>query len=944
MKSSKKSLNSKFGKKYQNAGTVTPLFPKSGPELTYPADVTYGQENLTGSFPTGQPLTEFNYYKGMSDNPTYSNPSNMFKVPASPGNYTTPNQPQGTITNENYSFAPGVFSDKQAQSTFTPMMSPLNIYDVNPNTSQVEQGPLTQGQVSDRGAQGEEIKPNNKFKLPNLDYNSALTLGLGVTSTLLNRNQDQQNRRMLNQSIQNRQSTPVYDYNYMYGRTTSGGTEYQPIVKAEMGAQINKRYNTPSPINNVEIEGGEFLQLPDMSTEMAYGPSHSNGGIQTSLPEGTKVFSNHLKPMGSKKTFAQMAKKYDNTEYDKILDNKFAKQVDKDTAMLMKQKNQTMLNKLFMDQQLLNGNSNGEPMNMPMAKNGASIDNAGFRALPKSVQEKILSNMESGGFSLPNPLYMQDGAWYNENQWNAATQTQGTPLPDLSNMFPRVMANSVTQPNRNGVVNPFADFTSSSYGGMGTTPLPSFGNMPSQQTAAQVNPFAQSSPSASQQTQQTQQATAQPQTTNRKNTASAQSVNQSVDMNSLPENLRKYAKWDTGKNKFRLDVPSGLSPQELSTIANEAESYGISKLVQSGSNRLKGPASEYSGFYAGLTPQDFEKKIVLEELGEEGIKGLSEQDLRKKAFDLMGVDYSNLDITDAKKLYNDPKFRQNQLYTAFTKYLPQDQFRKELKDDFKLGFEHYDAIKGKPKTETPATTEKDTSTETKEKPNTPDFQSVEGKESGKYYRQPFPLMQAIPGVLGLANSQEIFPYAIPEIDSQYIRPQTLNIQSQLQDVDNMGQAAVRAGADPLSAYIAGVGGKEKAYQTKQNFDAQGRMQADMFNAQSKMQSDMMNAQMFDRTYNNLIAQARDAQTAEQQAALTNIINNYSKYNQDENLKSLYLDNLQSAFDIGKDRPFSMTVDPKGRPVFSFDNVPKTTTETTTEDKKPKTKSVKKSPK
>jgi hypothetical protein len=137
----------------------------------------------------------------------------------------------------------------------------------------------------------------------------------------------------------------------------------------------------------------------------------------------------------------------------------------------------------------------------------------------------------------------------------------------------------------------------------------------------------------------------------------------------------------------------------------------------------------------------------------------------------------------------------------------------------------------------------------------------------------------------------------------------------------MGQASVRAGADPLSAYIAGIGGKEKAFQSKQNFDAQGRMQADQFNAQSQQRADMMNAQMFDRTYNQLIAQARDAQTAEQQAAISNLIEKKAKYDQDENLKSLYLDNLQSAFEIGKDRPYSMTVDPQGRPVFSYGVLP-----------------------
>ena len=319
MKSSKKSIKSKLGKKYDVGGT-----------------------NNIGA---------------------------EFKAPAPFGNYTTSIQPEGTITTQDYSFAPGVFSDKQAQSTFTPMMSPMNIYDVDPNTSGVQQGPLTQDQVSERGAQGQELPTTNNQTNKPIDYNSMFTLGLGLTSMGLNQREEQRNRRLLNESIQQRQSQPLYDYNYMYGRTTSGGTEFQPIVKAEMGAQINKRYDSPSSINNVEIEGGEYLQLPDMSTEMAYGPSHSRGGIETSLPEGTRVYSNHLKPMGSKKTFAQMAKKYDNSEYDKTLNNKFAKQVDKDTAAIMRDKNQKVLDKLFMDQQMMNGNSNGEPMNMAMAKN-----------------------------------------------------------------------------------------------------------------------------------------------------------------------------------------------------------------------------------------------------------------------------------------------------------------------------------------------------------------------------------------------------------------------------------------------------------------------------------------------------------------------------------------------------------------------------------------------
>ena len=549
MKSSKKST---IKKKYQTAGMVTPALPKSGPELTYPADVTYGQENITGAFPTGQPLGEF---------------------------------------------FPIQFPDLQSKQ-----LEPTQI-----------KAPISFGEISlgDKTTKEAKITPTQKPYNPQLDYNSMFTLGLGLTSGLLNQREEQRNRRQLNESIQQRQSQPLYDYNYMYGRTTSGGTEFQPIVKAEMGAQINKRYDSPSSINNVEIEGGEYLQLPDMSTEMAYGPSHSRGGIETSLPEGTRVYSNHLKPMGSKKTFAQMAKKYDNSEYDKTLNNKFAKQVDKDTAAIMRDKNQKVLDKLFMDQQMMNGNSNGEPM----AKDGASINNAGFRALPKAVQDQIISNMEYGGYSLPK---LQGGDWYTSGQWDAAMQQPMQPTQEnwynesqwdaaqgqgaLTNL-PRVTQNRITNPGFNtsapqprGLGYSMNASIAAQRPGSQTAPvqptqqqnipvtgLDANSLMSRPQGSGVINPFGQVNPLAapesfpSTQSPQTAQPTQTTQPAQAKQSTAAKSSSQAVDMNSLPETLRKYAKWDAGKNKFRLDVPSGLSPQELSTIANEAESFGIGK-------------------------------------------------------------------------------------------------------------------------------------------------------------------------------------------------------------------------------------------------------------------------------------------------------------------------------------------------------------------------------
>jgi hypothetical protein len=176
------------------------------------------------------------------------------------------------------------------------------------------------------------------------------------------------------------------------------------------------------------------------------------------------------------------------------------------------------------------------------------------------------------------------------------------------------------------------------------------------------------------------------------------------------------------------------------------------------------------------------------------------------------------------------------------------------------------------------------------------FQGVTAKEKAKYTGGKFPLYQAIPEAMGLAQSQEIYSYGIPEINAPYVRPQTLNIQSQLQDIDSMATAAQRAGGDPLSTYIAGLDAKQKAFQAKQNYDAEGRSRADMANAQMKLSADQMNAQYFDRVYNNLVGQARDAQSAEKQAAVASLVNKKAKYTQDETKKAAFLNALMENFD------------------------------------------------
>lgn len=148
------------------------------------------------------------------------------------------------------------------------------------------------------------------------------------------------------------QQDPVWDYQNMYGNN-------QPLIMAEEGAKVR---TTGSPAMPVEIEGGEFMVLPDGTTEIGKGRKHSKGGIDTILPNGTSIFSAKLKPIGSKKSFAELAKKHDYSKELEILDNPYASDVARNTAEKMLPRKQKTLNELFKLQQSLNNNSSGEPV------------------------------------------------------------------------------------------------------------------------------------------------------------------------------------------------------------------------------------------------------------------------------------------------------------------------------------------------------------------------------------------------------------------------------------------------------------------------------------------------------------------------------------------------------------------------------------------------------
>lgn len=581
-------------------------------------------------------------------------------------------------------------------------------------------------------------------KKKNVPYNDLLTLGLGITDMGLGFNEDIQNTRAFNEKLQRRDSKPLYDYNFMYGRTTSGGTEYQPTIKAEMGAKITKRYDSPYNPNNVEIEGGEFIQLPNFDTEVAEGPSHERGGVETSLPEGTRVYSHHLKPEGSKKTFAQLAKKHDITEYKKVIDNPFKKQVDKDTATLMMQRSQKVLDELFEEQQRMNGDSNGEMM---------------------QDWGQMLQKYDTGGKTPKAKLYTKSNT--------VAGRTTPT---GQSSLAPTKTAEEYLKP------------------WIGT--IPGIEDMSEGEAQAAIYDYA---------------------------------------LKNNPESVQNM--WttfgNTNKGKEFADLvkmfPSGkiskesLTPEVLATLR---KAYIDNKLGA-----------------RTLVPQKSNVTIP--------------------------------DVTGATKIGVD------------------------------LG-----KVTQK---ETPKGTPQGNTYEMKDKP-----------VLGKYTRTPFDAAQLVPSIYNLAEAQTLTSYGIPEIDAPYLRPQTLNIQSELQDVDSMTMAALRAGADPNTAYIAALDAKQKAYQTKQNYDAANRYETDVKNAGMMLDADVRNAAYQGNILDTLIPAARDAQSTQKSKGIQDISNLYGNWNSNESDKEFFYNNLIPSFNLDASTDNIMDVADKTQKLY--DRVPKTTTQ------------------
>ena len=128
-----------------------------------------------------------------------------------------------------------------------------------------------------------------------------------------------QNNLNLDKAMAEAQTSPFSQFmSYMIAASSTIGQEFTqnvlPLIKKmAFGGKVEQ---VP-----VEVEGEEVAQTPDGSVMEFNGPSHEEGGIPTSLPEETKIYSKRIKKFGN--TMAERAKK--RAKKEARLESKLAK-------------------------------------------------------------------------------------------------------------------------------------------------------------------------------------------------------------------------------------------------------------------------------------------------------------------------------------------------------------------------------------------------------------------------------------------------------------------------------------------------------------------------------------------------------------------------------------------------------------------------------------------
>jgi hypothetical protein len=172
--------------------------------------------------------------------------------------------------------------------------------------------------------------------------------------------------------------------------------------------------------------------------------------------------------------------------------------------------------------------------------------------------------------------------------------------------------------------------------------------------------------------------------------------------------LKKFFDQYGVKGKKGQIIISDIDPNDIEEFTRLTDKFGFDRSKEKGGYKIiqdrtegytfipKG-SKKASGFFGGYTPQVYENKVARSVLKKSEYDKLDELGKRKVFLKTLGIDtsnYSDDDLKDASKLYNDPEFFTKTLYPAFTKKYPAKTFRPQLKDDKRFGAEHFKAVPG----------------------------------------------------------------------------------------------------------------------------------------------------------------------------------------------------------------------------------------------------------
>lgn len=534
---------------------------------------------------------------------------------------------------------------------------------------------------------------------------------------------------------------------------------YHPDGKEEYEVK-NTMSAIPREQSNVEVEDGE-VAIGDINQDgnlehfRFIGKKHSEGGIPANIADGSFIFSNtkdltitdpsilkEVFGMSSTKkgyTPAQIAKKYQLNDFMNNIKSEDSDPIKKRSSDLMIKNNMEKLAMLAMIQESMKGFPDGPP------SFAESI-------LPEIAQEqemKFGGFYQEGGVGPTGPMGVSNiPTGVRVDPKNKTIIGSTIDIDGKTYTIKKESGNNYLLSNSEGkslfipkqTIDKIAT-TGMSSGNISawrsdkkhTFSNPSFKlekptQQPSKKTTEQVieeayresgptGPTGAASPAKSKNTNTTTtKATVKP------GAVRVSSKTKEEYFKNLPAEVKTYLDnnpnavyWDN--NRIRVQLPEDAPYDIKNALASHNTAYGYNNIVQTANapqankaQRYINKDSKFNHFYGGLRPQDFERKLAIESDGVEAVNNMDELSIRKRAFEILGIDHSTISpekLQDPVSLYADDDFFNKTFYPAFTKVLPEAKFREDLGDDTFLGYEHLDAIgfPEVPKTEQPGSPE-----------------------------------------------------------------------------------------------------------------------------------------------------------------------------------------------------------------------------------------------